>query len=378
MSERDELLSAIAAWDIGLYHYEPSTGAIRGSDVFYRLHGIQRDARVTPSSVRHTLHPADRRKLHHAVSRAITADDSFDVTYRVLDSAGQTRWLRNRGRRDKAHLYIEPRALCVYGSVVDISAEVELRAQLEASAAHRAELQDRIVGAQRVAATGRLVGSVAHDFKNILSVVMGSASLLLSKVTDGESRVELEQIISASYQAEALVGQLLDFSRSRALSHESLDAAEVIESMRPMLCRLAGERAALKFRRGAGSTQVRAQRHHVEQILINLVVNARDAMPNGGELVIECTRADADASVRQPVPDAVTLSVSDTGMGMDAATRERAFEAFFTTKGPGLGTGLGLATVHDLVHECGGTVSLSSEVGHGTRATIRLPGGNHG
>ncbi len=376
MTERDELSSATKAWNIGLYRYEPDTGIIRGSDVFCELHGIKPAARHARDSVSRSIHPGDRRKLHQALAEAVDggARGTLDVTYRVVTHSGSTRWLRNRAQRDIDLPYIERRAVCLYGSVADVTDDISARTELSQAQARCAELEEQLRVAQRLGVMGKLVGSVAHDFNNILSVIMGSASLALSEVPDGAARVEVEQIVAASYQAQGLVSQLLDFCRGRGADTEPADVCEILKDLAPILRRLAGERVALQIHHDDAPVLAQVERRHIEQVLLNLVVNARDAMSDGGELVVECRTAAEEGT--GPAQTSAVLEVRDSGLGMDAETQRRAFEPFFTTKGDS-GTGLGLSTVHDIVVQSAGSISLASELGRGTKISVRLPGGRH-
>jgi signal transduction histidine kinase/ActR/RegA family two-component response regulator len=230
-------------------------------------------------------------------------------------------------------------------------------------ALHMSEAQLR--QASKLEAVGTLAGGIAHDFNNLLTVITGFTELALSDRNIPPSlKEDLGQVISASERATALTRQLLAFSRKQVLLPTVLDLADVVEDVAPMLRRLVGEHIALRVERErAELTHVLVDRGQVEQVVINLVVNARDAMPRGGQLVIRVARTNGS----------VTLSVSDTGSGMPQEVRERIFEPFFTTKEPGKGTGLGLATVYGIVKQSGGTIDVNSTVGVGTMFTVSLP-----
>ncbi len=233
--------------------------------------------------------------------------------------------------------------------------------------------------AQKMEAVGRLAGGVAHDFNNILSVIMSYADILLTELEPGHaSRAEVEEIRKASDRAAALTVQLLMFSRQQVIEPKVLDLNDVISDVKEMLRRLVGEDVELVSRLSPSIGKVRIDRGSIQQALMNLAVNARDAMPDGGTLAIETTGVVLDEAYARehlgtkPGPH-VLLAVTDTGTGMDRATQARIFEPFFTTKARGKGTGLGLSTVFGIVQRSGGVIGFESEPGKGTCFRIYLP-----
>jgi PAS domain S-box-containing protein len=247
----------------------------------------------------------------------------------------------------------------------DITGELELEAQL----AH----------AQRMETIGRLTGGIAHDFNNLLSVILGSVEFVLADMPDYDSRrADLEEIRSAGDRAAALTRQLLAFGRRQPLTRETVDFAEVVRRIEPMVRRLVPSDIAVNVQASAEGCAVRADPAQLDQLIMNLVVNARDAMPSGGRLTVTVTTTELDEESfgeRAAVKPGryVRLTISDTGIGMDEVTRARAFEPFFTTKEMGKGTGLGLAMVYGIVHQCGGHIWLYSEPGAGTTIKSYLP-----
>jgi two-component system cell cycle sensor histidine kinase/response regulator CckA len=243
----------------------------------------------------------------------------------------------------------------------------------------RQHMEEALLQAQKMESIGRLAGGIAHDFNNMLTAVSGFAQLLLMDL-DEESpqHASAEAIRRAADQAAALTQQLLAFSRRQMLQPAVLDPDEVVAAMEPMLRRLIGENIDLNFKLRAAPGRLRADPVQVEQIILNLVLNSRDAMPDGGHLEIETAQASFDgAYVSEHFAVSpgryVMIAVSDTGVGMDRETRAHIFEPFFTTKEPGKGTGLGLATTYGIVRQSGGHIWLYSEPGEGTTFKAYFP-----
>jgi PAS domain S-box-containing protein len=248
----------------------------------------------------------------------------------------------------------------------------------------RKQLADQLRQSQKLQAIGELAGGVAHDFNNLLMVVKGHAEMLLDRLPRGSADRQnpalqnVEQIQQAAERAAALTRQLLAFSRMQVLQPRVLDLNEVVAGMIQMVSRVIGANIELAFLPGANLGRVKADPSQIEQVALNLVVNARDAMPDGGRLTIETSNVqlERDYATQHAVVDPgpyVMLTVSDSGVGMDAATKARIFEPFFTTKAQGRGTGLGLATVYGVVKQSGGYVWVYSELGHGTTFKVYLP-----
>ena len=304
--------------------------------------------------------PVAIEKLEWA--RRIEQFGEFSADYQVRTKSGELRWLADHSFpwRD-AH----GRLLGAVGTLVDVTVRKDLEAQL--------------TQAQKMEAVGRLAGGVAHDFNNLTTAILGYSELMLRRLDpDDPLRRHVAEVTRAAERAAALTRQLLAFSRKQLLQPKVLDVAEVLEHSRGLLERLIGEDVELVTRGEPGVGRVRADPVQLDQVIQNLAVNARDAMPRGGRLVLEASNADLDEDYAHEHVTVrpgryVMLAVSDTGHGMDKETQQRIFEPFFTTKEVGKGTGLGLSTVYGIVQQSGGYVWVYSEVGRGTTFKIYLP-----
>jgi PAS domain S-box-containing protein len=229
--------------------------------------------------------------------------------------------------------------------------------------------------AQKMEAVGRLAGGVAHDFNNLLTVIIGHVDLLMRDASQAPTRESLTEVRAAAQSAAELTKQLLMFSRQQVIEARPVEVDAIVRSTEKMLGRLIGEDVQLATTLGARGAQINIEPHQLEQVIMNLGINARDAMPDGGKLSIETSVVDLTGDTGWDVSPGtyVLLAVVDTGIGMDAATQERVFEPFFTTKEAGKGTGLGLSTTYGVVKQSGGTINVYSEPGMGTVFRIYLP-----
>jgi signal transduction histidine kinase len=258
----------------------------------------------------------------------------------------------------------------VRAAIADARAMTRRRTLVEAELA---DLLKRVEQGQRLDAIGRLAGGAVHDFNNLIGVILAASALLGREIKgSGAARDCLNAIEESALRARTLLRHLRARDRASVTTPKQLDVSTIVAGLEPILRRAAGESVEVVVRKDDAGCVVCAVPSRLEQGILNLVVNARDAMPDGGKLVVETTRRRFADDPQHPLHDAVLLSVTDSGVGMDSETQRRAFEPFFTTKGTE-GSGLGLATVHDVVSESGGEVRVTSAPGRGTRFDVFLP-----
>jgi signal transduction histidine kinase/CheY-like chemotaxis protein len=270
-------------------------------------------------------------------------------------------------------LVLLPLLMQVYRRQVEEEMLRRHAARLEEQVEHHTQ---QFLQAQKMQALGLLAGGIAHDFNNMLTVIFGRAQVLLARLPqDGRARYDADAIGEAAERASALTRQLLAFSRKQLLERRTLDLNTVLVDMAKMLRRLIGENIAVVTTLARTAGWVNVDRGQLEQVVLNLAVNARDAMPNGGQLTLATDNVESDGGDGGTLPAGrfVALVVSDSGVGMDAATQERIFEPFFTTKPVGEGTGLGLSTVYGVVEQHGGHIVVESAPGQGTTFRVYLP-----
>jgi two-component system cell cycle sensor histidine kinase/response regulator CckA len=306
--------------------------------------------------------PEDRAAVTEQARAVLAAERFTAIEHRIVRKDGAERWVRNT---PVPQIGPDGTPRAYDGLIQDIT--------------ERRTLQGELLQAQKMESIGRLAGGVAHDFNNLLTVILGNADLAKMELRDDDpARPNVEEITQAGQRAASLTRQLLAFASRQAIAPTPLDLSAVVADSEKMLRRLLGEDIEFITVLEPSLDSVEADLGQIQQLLVNLAVNARDAMPQGGRLVIETANETVDEDYAATHPQVspwryVRLSVADTGVGMSAEVREHLFEPFFTTKEPGKGTGLGLATCHGIVKQIGGQIRVYSEPGQGTTFRILLP-----
>ncbi|MFN2316185.1 MAG: response regulator [Gemmatimonadales bacterium] len=354
---------ALQSADVGVWDMDYATGTLEWSETLEAQYGLAPgEFEGTLDAFLAAIHPDDRDEVRSTVVNASTTGDDFTVEHRVRWPDGTERWLSGAGR---VHLGSDGRPVRGVGISMDVSARHAMEAQYRQ--------------AQKMEAIGRLAGGVAHDFNNLLTVILGYCDVMLADTGPSDPRnAPAVEIQKAGLSATALTRQLLAFSRKEIIEPTVLDLNEIIAAMGTLLERLIGEDVQVVQVLRPGLAPVCAARSQMEQVVMNLALNARDAMPDGGRLTIETDNITFDEHYTATHLDTtpgqhVMLTVSDTGSGMSREVQARIFEPFFTTKSQGRGTGLGLATVHGIVTQAGGTVKVYSEPGNGSSFKVYLP-----
>jgi PAS domain S-box-containing protein len=345
---------------LGSWVWTAATGRIEWSDTMYQIMGIEHGTLITQALFYERVHPDDRD--HVRASEAFFATgSSLPVEFRVCWPDGTQRHVYMVARHEHATSGEPARVL---GMVQDIT--------------HRVQLEQQLRHSQKMDAIGTFAGGIAHDFNNYLMVIQGNVQLIKARTSldEADSGI-LNEIGTAASGCAALTRQLLSLARRQVSAPRVLDLAKLVANSSALLRRLLGDHIELVLSPG-GSTMVRADPAQLEQVIVNLAVNARDAMPDGGVVTIESSRVTLDADFVSSRPqlcpgEYVRLSVKDVGDGIPQAIQARVFEPFFTTKGHGKGTGLGLSTVYGIVQQWHGHIELESHLGRGTVFRVWLP-----
>jgi PAS domain S-box-containing protein len=365
MQSEKQLRRALEAARMGSWFWSVQDNRLSWDDNLRQLYALSPEERVaTHQEFLERVHPDDRTSVDSAMEKVLKEGGDLDYEFRVLLPDGRVRWIANQGevRRDE-----QGRAVYMTGVSSDVT--------------ERRVAEDRLRQAHRMESVGRLAGGVAHETNNQMSIVLGSADFILQRPDVPEAvRADVEFIRKAAERTAAVTAQLLAFSRRQILKPELLDLNAVVTGWEPVLRRIMGEDCVVKLRLSTEPALVRADPGQLEQVLLNLALNARDAMPRGGRITVETFRTELTGAYARSRPatairpgDYAVLAVSDTGHGMDKETLSHIFEPFFTTKGVGQGTGLGLSTVYGIVKQSDGYVWVYSEPGQGTTFKIYLP-----
>ncbi|HVZ21338.1 MAG TPA: ATP-binding protein [Vicinamibacterales bacterium] len=363
----DWMRFALKASGIGIWEMDLQAGTSHWSDICEELHGLlPRTFARTRQAFLDCVHPEDRERIARAIDQPTDERPRVEFDYRTVWPDGTEHQIRST-----THFVFDDSGTAVRaaGIAVDVTDRLRLEQQLRQS--------------QKMEAVGQLAGGIAHDFNNLLTVIVGTAEILMEELPATDARRgDAEEIHRAGQRAARLTTQLLAFSRRQILAPRVLRLGDVVTHLAPMLRRLLPAGIRLEIATDE-ARRAKADPGQVEQIVMNLAINARDAMPDGGGLTITTADVDLDDAHAQQHPGAnpgphVVIAVGDTGHGMDAATQQRIFEPFFTTKAPGRGTGLGLATVYGIVQQSGGHMSVESDVGRGTTFRIFLPSTDEG
>jgi two-component system, cell cycle sensor histidine kinase and response regulator CckA len=361
--EREQLFRLISENAADMIAVVDSSGKrLYNSPAYERILGYTQEELASTSALEQ-VHPDDRAKVEEAAREARAGGVGRGIEYRMRHKNGTWRQMESTAN-----------------TVRNAQGKVESLIIVNRDITDRRHLEEQFRQAQKMEAVGRLSGGVAHDFNNLLGVIIGYAEFLQERLEASDPlRASVEEILKAGKRAASLTRQLLAFSRQQVLDPKVLDLRVAVTDMEKLLRRLIGEDIELTTAIDPQLGKVKADQGQLEQVIMNLAVNARDAMPQGGKVTIqlENTVLDQDYVRRYPYPvqpgPYVLLMVTDTGVGMDAETKARAFEPFFTTKEKGKGTGLGLSTVYGVVKQSGGYIDVESAPGAGTTFKIFLP-----
>ncbi|MBI4326127.1 MAG: PAS domain S-box protein [Chloroflexi bacterium] len=348
--------------------------------------GASRDGMVVEANEQIVYVNDSFARLYRYAGPAELIGQPISAVHSPKDAARLQEWGRQRARGESAPSTFECKGRRKDGTLIDVEASVSTAAiagktytiMMVRDIADRLSLEEQLRQAQKMESIGQLAGGIAHDFNNILTIIQGNASLLLSENLPEITADSARQISLAAQRAANLTRQLLMFSRRQVLQLRTLDLGEVVSGMIKMLRRVLGEDVALEVQYASALPRIKADQGMMEQILLNLVLNARDAMPKGGKLTIATSAVTIDEAQAQQNPEATTgqavgLSVSDSGCGIPPEDLSHIFEPFFTTKDIGKGTGLGLATVYGIVKQHGGWIRVVSEVDKGAIFQVFLP-----
>jgi len=370
--ERQRYADVLEGANVGTWDWNFNTGKAILNEKCVQILGYTLDelSPVTTQTWENQCHPEDRKNVIELMQKNMSGEFiHYDCIFRMAHKKGHWVWVHERGRvilRSDEGL-----PLRMSGIRTDVTEKINMKKEKE-------KLEEKYRQSQKLESVGRLAGGVAHDLNNLLSPVIGYGEMLMEDLEPEDlARDSIKNILHAGYSARDLVRQLLAFSRKQTMSFENMDLNQVVKDFGKLLRRTIREDIEVELMLSPDIEMVKADIGQLEQVIMNLAVNASDAMLNGGRLSIETSMAHLDESYAASRPgvtpgEYVLLAVSDTGCGMDAKIIENIFEPFFSTKGE-KGTGLGLATVYGIVKQHGGNIWVYSEPGRGTSFKIYLP-----
>lgn len=377
-----QLRIALSAGRLGAWTFDVATMRLDASVDCKSHYGRSAEDPFPYDDLIASVHEEDRATMQAEVQRALTTGFDYDIEYRCVWPDGSVHWVQVRGKpkQDAAG-----RPLGMIGVSQEITERkaaeetlrhfaAELEQRVEERTRENAEVMAQLHEAQKLETLGQLTGGVAHDFNNLLTPIVGSLDILRTKISDARLQKLLDGALQSSERARTLVARLLAFARRQNLETLPVDVKDLIAGMEELVRRSIGPTIALSVDLAADVPAAMVDPHQLELAILNLAVNARDAMPEGGQLSISVDRSIAGAGeVGLSAGIYVRIAVADSGAGMDAETLARAVEPFYSTKGVGKGTGLGLSMVHGLAAQSGGRLTLNSKPGTGTVAEILLP-----
>jgi len=359
----ERLNIAMAASKAGYWMRDVPLTSVFWSDENYRLLGYEPgEVEASYANWVIRIHPDDREETVQALKRCIYDKTDINLEYRVVHPNGRIAWLSNIGK-----------------NLVGLDGQSRVLAGVQTDISERKDLEHQLRQSQRMEAVGQLTGGVAHDFNNLLAIMLGNAELLKHTARqDDIAAHQISTILRAIDRAASLTSRLLSFSRKQALSPKTTNISKLLVGLNDMLFRTLGETIAMKVVAVENVWPVLIDPHQLENALVNLSLNARDAMPNGGVLTIECKNVSLDETYTKNLDevasgDYICVAVSDNGTGMTKDVQEKVFEPFFTTKDVGKGSGLGLSMVYGFVIQSGGHIAVYSELGEGTTIKLYLP-----
>jgi len=352
-------IAGVGGWELDL-----ATNHVSWTDETCRIHGVPVGTSPKLEDAVNFYAPESQKIIADAVAKALQEGVPYHLELPLITAQGERIWIRTEGQA----VFENGAPVRLFGAFQDITNR--RNAELE-----RQKLHEELLHSQKLESVGRLAGGVAHDFNNIVSVILGHAEFSLQLMEpQSPLRAEVEEIRNAALRSAALTQQLLAFARKQAVAPRVLELNQTVDGMLKMLRRLIGEHVSLVWKPQASVWPIKMDPSQVDQILANLCVNARDAIEGVGEIVIRTENVQVDHPDRDlPAGQFVLLSIEDDGNGIDSETLNHLFEPFFTTKSPGGGTGLGLATVYGIVKQNGGAIRVFSELGSGTVFQLYIP-----